>query len=198
MAGCDLVIHAAAWVQTWGDAKAAWQVTVEGTRNVMGAAVAAGVERVVHVSTEAVLVGGDPIVGADETWPYPEHPVGLYPVTKGAAEREVHAAVENGLHAVIVRPRAIWGRDDTVMAVNLVQAIDSGRFAWIDGGRPLTSTCHVDNVVEGIFAAADRGRIGATYFLTDGEDRTIRAFFGAVLETIGVDIPSKSAPRWLA
>lgn len=194
----DAVIHAAAWVHTWGDSEAAFAVTVAGTEAVLDAAKRANVERMVHVSTEAVLVDGNPIVQATEERPLPAAPAGLYPATKGEAERRVREAAAAGLNVSIVRPRAIWGRDDSVMAANAVASIDSGRFAWIDGGRPLTSTCHVDNAVEGIFLALEQGAPGEAYFLTDGQNRSVRAFFSSVLEALDVTPPAKSVPRWLA
>ena len=89
MLGCDVVFHAAALVGEWGRREDFFKVNVEGTEHVLAAAKAAGVPRLVHVSTEAVLVGiGSPALrNADETWPYPKKPLGLYPLTKGLAER---------------------------------------------------------------------------------------------------------------
>ena len=83
MAGCTFAFHAAAQVEVWGRREDFLRVNVDGTERVLDAARAAGVRRVVHVSTEAVLVGGPPIVRADETRPLPDQPLGLYPETKG-------------------------------------------------------------------------------------------------------------------
>ncbi len=97
-----------------------------------------------HVGTEAVLADGEPIVRADETRPYPERPAGPYPISKGQAERAVIAANRLGeLETVAIRPRFIWGKGDTSVLPELVEAVRKGRFAWIDGGHYLTSTCHV-------------------------------------------------------
>lgn len=89
MDDCDAVFHSAAVVELWGDPDHFHRVNVQGTQNVVNAAKMAGVPALVHVSTEAVLAGGPPIVDADETWDYPARPCGLYPTTKGAAERIV-------------------------------------------------------------------------------------------------------------
>src|SRR2546428_789915 len=77
MRGCDVVFHAAAKVEEWGDPKDFHRITVQGTEAVIAAARAAGVRRLVHVSTEAVLVGGGPIVDVDETRPRPARNIGL-------------------------------------------------------------------------------------------------------------------------
>jgi nucleoside-diphosphate-sugar epimerase len=99
---------------------------------------------------------------------------------------------------VIVRPRFIWGRNDTANLIKFVDGLRSGRLRWIAGGRYATSTCHVANVVEGAILAAERGAPGAVYFLTDGEPVEFRWFLTEVLATQKLEAPKKSVPRWLA
>lgn len=199
MEGCDAVFHAAAYVKLWGRREDFFRVNVQGTTNVLEQARAAGVPVVVHVSTEAVLVGDDqPIVQADETRPLAAHPAGLYPLTKGIAEERVRAASSPDLRTVIVRPRFIWGKGDTTLLPRLVRMVKSGRFLWIDGGRHLTSTCHIANVCEGILLAAERGRSGQAYFLTDGQPVVFRDFVTELLRTQGVEPGDRSIPSWLA
>ena len=69
---------------------------------------------------------------------------------------------------------------------------------WMDGGDYLTSTCHVDNVVEGTLLALENGVGGEIYFLTDKEPVEFRSFMTALLATQGLTPPNKSIPRWLA
>jgi nucleoside-diphosphate-sugar epimerase len=198
MAGADVVIHAAAYVAEHGPLAEFLRVTVTGTENALAAARAAGVQRFVHVSTEAVLADGKPIVRADEARPRTSRPIGPYPLSKGLAEDRVLAANRDGLATVIVRPRFIWGAGDTNLLPKIAELVKRGRFAWIGGGRYLSSTCHVDNVVEGVLLAAERGGPGEIYFLTDGEPVELRAFLTQVLATYGADPGDRSVPRWLA
>jgi nucleoside-diphosphate-sugar epimerase len=198
MEGCKLVIHSAAYAKDHGPRTEFFRANVEGTANVLAAARAAGVERLVHVSTEAVLADGRPIVQADEDRPIAERPVGLYPLTKGLAEKQVRAAASAGFDAVVVRPRFIWGRGDTTLLPPMVQAVRQGRWRWIDGGHYLTSTCHVENAVEGVLCAADRGARGGVYFLTDGPPAEFRSFVGDMLRAAGVDPGERNLPRWAA
>lgn len=198
MAGCDVVFHAAAFVKTWGTRDEFFRANVAGTDHVLAAARASSVRALVHVSTEAVLAGERPIVRADETWPHATHPAGLYPLTKGIAEERVVLANSPDFRAVIIRPRLIWGKGDTSVLPQIAEAVRAGRFSWIDGGRYLTSTCHVDNVCEGALLAAQRGRAGEAYFLTDGDPVEMRGFLTALLRTQGLDPGSSSIPGWLA
>lgn len=197
MAGADVVFHCAAKVDDWGDPAEFHRVNVEGTAHVIEAARAAGVRRLVHVSTEAVLADGTPIHNADETRPRALRPVGLYPSTKAEAEAVALAANRDGLEVVVVRPRFIWGKGDTAILPKIVEVMRKGQFAWIGGGRFLTSTCHVRNVCEGALLAAERGRPGEIYFLTDGAPVEFRGFITAMAATQGADAGQRAVPRAL-
>ena len=196
MRGFDVVFHVAALASEWGAPKLFHRINVEGTRHVIAAARDAGVSRLVHVSTEAVLLGGPPLRNADETRPRPFRPVGPYGWSKGLAEAEVLAENQRGLETVVVRPRLIWGTGDTTVLPRMVQAVRDGKFMWIAGGRYLTSTCHVRNACEGLLLAAERGRPGEIYFVTDGAPVEFRAFITALLRSQGVEPGDRSAPRW--
>jgi nucleoside-diphosphate-sugar epimerase len=187
---CDVVIHAAAIAKEHGKLSDFMKTNVEGTRAMLALAKHA---RFVHVSTEAVLADGNPIVRAIETAPYPTKPAGPYPISKGAAERLVVEA-----KGIVVRPRFVWGRGDTSLLPQLIETIKRGRFAWIGDGHYLTSTCHVRNTVEGCIAAAEHGTPGEIYFLTDGEPIDFRDFLTKYLATQGVDAGTRTVPRWVA
>jgi len=203
LAGCDVVFHAAAKVADWGPRAEFQRDTIDGTRRVADAARAAGVRRLVHVSTEAVLIGkgAPPMHGADETWPLPRRPLGLYPWSKGRAEEVVRAAnaPAAGFETVIVRPRFIWGKGDTQLLPRLAGMVRDNKFVWIGGGRFPTSTTHVRNVCQGLVLAAERGVAGETYFVTDGAPIEFREFVTAMLRTAGVDASTvRSVPLWAA
>jgi nucleoside-diphosphate-sugar epimerase len=198
MRGTELVFHAAAATQEWAPLEHFRRINVEGTRNVLSAARAAKVRRLVHVSTESVLLDGKPLVDVDESRPIPSRVIGRYPRTKAEAEGLVRAANGDGLETIVVRPRLVWGKGDTTVLPKLVEAVSAGRFAWIDQGRALTSTCHVRNACEGLVRAAERGRPGEVYFVTDGEPVEVRGFLTAMLATQGVDPGARSVPRGVA
>ena len=197
MRGCDTVFHAAAHTDQLAPLADHMRINVAGTEHVLAAARGAGVKRVVHVGTEAVLADGKPIVRANETRALPKHPMGPYPITKGLAEQAVLAANQGGLETVVVRPRFVWGKGDTTVLPELIKAVKSGSFGWIGGGTYLTSTTHVDNVVEGLLLAATKGAPGAIYFISDGEPVELRNFLTKLLATQGVDAGSRNVPRWL-
>ncbi len=191
----DVVFHAAAKVDEWGRPAEFERVNVEGTKNVLWAAKHAGVARVVHVSTEAVLLDGGSLVDADETTPYARRPLGWYARTKRDAEREVLAANGKDLETVVVRPRFVWGPGDTTLLPRFTDAVRTGRFRWIGDGRHLTSTTHVANAVHGLLLAADRGRPGEAYFVTDGPPVEFQEMVTRLLATVGLAPPERRIGR---
>lgn len=196
--GCDVAFHAAAHLGDWGDPADFERDNVQGTANVIEACRLGGVGRLVHVGTEAALLAGQPLVGADETEPLRPDSPALYSASKARAEALVLAANGEQLETVVVRPRFVWGRGDTTLLPRMVEMVRSGRFAWIGGGRHRTSITHVDNVVEGLVLAAERATPGRAYFVTDGEPVVFRDFVTELLATQGVKAPRRSVPAGLA
>jgi nucleoside-diphosphate-sugar epimerase len=195
---CEVAFHCAAHLGDWGRREDFERGNVQGTRNALAAARQAGVRRLVHVGTEAALLAGRPLVEVDERAPLRFDSRALYSATKARAEAAVIEANRDGLETVVVRPRFVWGRGDTTLLPLMTEAVRSGRFAWIGGGRHRTSTTHVDNTVHGLLLAAERGAPGGVYFVTDGAPVVFRDFVTRLLETQGVEAPTRSVPRPLA
>jgi nucleoside-diphosphate-sugar epimerase len=196
--GCELAFHAAATLGDWGEAEEFRSGNVDGTANALAACAEAGVRRFVHVGTEAALMAGRPLHEVDETAPLRPDSPALYPATKARAEQLALAANRDGFETVVVRPRFVWGRGDTTILPTLADMVQSGRFAWIGGGRQRTSTTHVANAVEGLLLGAKRGRPGNAYFVTDGAPVVFREFVGSLLATQGLEAPTRTIPTWIA
>jgi nucleoside-diphosphate-sugar epimerase len=192
--GCEFAFHAAAQLGEWGSREDFIRDNVDGTRNTREACADAGVRRFVHVGTEAALLAGKPLVEVDETAPLRPDSKALYPATKAMAEQAVLDANTPDFETVVVRPRLVWGPGDTSVLPALVELIDKGRFAWIGGGRHLTSTAHIDNTVEGLMLGAERGTPGNAYFVTDGDPVVFRDFVTEWVATQGVEAPRMSIP----
>lgn len=198
LAGCEAVIHAAAFTKEWGTRAEFWAATVHGTQRLLAAARAAGVKRFLHISTEAVLFTGQDLKDIDETYPLPRRSRFLYSESKLEAEKAVVAANVPGVfETVVVRPRLVWGPGDVTVLPVLVEQVRTGKFVWIDHGRNRTSTTHIANLVAGVRCALERGRGGEVYFLTDGEVHSYKDFLTAYLATQGVTVADKSLPKWL-
>ena len=196
--GCGVTFHSAAKVEDWGDPDEFERLNVRGTQNVVDACRGAGVERLVHVGTEAALMAGHPLVNVNEDAALRPDSPALYSSSKAKAEQLVRAANGDGLETVVIRPRFVWGSGDTTLLPTLAEMVRAGRFRWVGGGRQLTATTHVANTVEGLWLGATRAPAGSVYFVTDGEPVVFRDFVTRMLATQGVTPTDKSVPAGLA
>jgi nucleoside-diphosphate-sugar epimerase len=197
MQGAHYLIHAAADTSHGIASTKQDEVNLQGARNVYTAATKAGVRRAVHISSESVLLNGQALKNANETIPIPNTFAGGYSRTKAVSEKIALEYSTPRLEVVVVRPRFVWGLGDTTALPQLIEAAESGKLAWIGGGRYRTSTTHLANVVEGVLLALKRGVAGEVYFISDGEPVEFRDFITRMLETQGVNVPQKEVPRWL-
>ena len=197
MQGARYVFHVAADYRLWArDPSEIVRNNLEGTRAVMAAALAAGVERVVYTSSVATLKPHDDGTPADETSRHSEESaIGAYKKSKLLAERLVERMVaEEGLPAVIVNPSMPIGPRDikpTPTGRVIVEAALGRIPAFVDTGLNLV---HVDDVAQGHLLALKRGRIGESYIL-GGQDAAFRDMVGAIAGLAGRAAPRIGLPR---
>jgi dihydroflavonol-4-reductase len=166
--GCDALFHVAADYRLWVlRPEPLYRSNVRGTRDIMRAALAAGVKRIVYTSSVATLGftrDGSP---ADETTPVTiDDMIGHYKRSKFLAEAEVSRMVEkDGLPAVIVNPSTPIGPRDikpTPTGRIILEAAAGRMPAYVDTGL---NVVHVDDVAAGHLLAFERGKIGERYIL---------------------------------
>jgi nucleoside-diphosphate-sugar epimerase len=198
LAGVDAVVHSAAFVEEWGTREEFWEANVDGTTRVLDAARNAGVRRFVHVGTEAGLFDGHDLLDIDEDVDPPRRHLYPYSETKAEAERRVLAASSPSFETIVIRPRLVWGPRDASVIPAILAMARAGKFVWLDGGRALSSTTHVANLVHALVLALDRGKPGRAYFVADDGTRTMRSFLGAAAAAHGVDLGTRSIPSRVA
>jgi nucleoside-diphosphate-sugar epimerase len=195
MAGCQVVFHVAALFKMWGSRKEFDEVNVNGTRTLVEAAIAtASIRKVVMVSAGAVVQGDPkPLVNIDESTPVQEPNFAPYSASKAAAEKILLAADgrRKGFQTIAIRPPLLWGAD-MPMLDQMVDVVQSGSWRWPAGGTQTISTCHIDNLVDALLLAVDRGH--GAYFVADAEQATLKSVFGDLLATRGVKADDKSIP----
>ena len=196
MRGVRYVFHVAADYRLWArDPEEIVRNNRDTTANVMRAARAAGVERVVYTSSVATLLP-DPAGPADETRPArPDEAIGAYKRSKVIAERLVERMVaDERLPAVIVNPSTPIGPRDvkpTPTGRIIVEAANGRMPAFVDSGLNLV---HVDDVAAGHLAALDRGRIGERYVL-GGQDASLAEMLAEIAALVGGRPPRIAIPR---
>ncbi|HUC73547.1 MAG TPA: hopanoid-associated sugar epimerase [Stellaceae bacterium] len=195
VAGCRYLFHVAADYRLWvPDPAAMYRANVEGTRELMRAALAAGVERVVYTSSVATL-GLVPGGSADEDTPSRlDHMIGPYKRSKFQAEEVVRGLVaERRLPAVIVNPSTPVGPGDlkpTPTGRLILEAARGRMPGYVDTGL---NVVHVDDVADGELTAAERGQVGQRYIL-GGENMSLAAILAEVALAVGRRAPRLRVP----
>lgn len=197
--GAEAIVHCAAFVEQWGPVDAWKRFNVYGTARVLAAAREAGAQRFIHISTESVLWRGQHLRdGVDETYPLAPNSPYPYAATKAQAEVLVRQASTQSFQTIILRPRFIWGPGDTTLAPTIEAMARAGKFAWVNGGRALTSTTHIANLIHAIELALTKGQAGEAYFILDDGVRPMREMIAGIAAARGVTLPDTSVPGWLA
>ncbi len=196
MQGVRYVFHVAADYRLWArDPEEIVRNNLSGTQAVMGAALGAGVERVVYTSSVATLGFRDDGAPSDETLPLkPAEAIGAYKRSKVIAEREVERMAADGLPVVIVSPSTPIGARDvkpTPTGRIIVEAAEGRMPAFLDTGLNLV---HVDDVAQGHLKAMDKGRQGETYIL-GGQDVSLGKMLAEIAALVGRKAPTVSLPR---
>ncbi|ROP61434.1 NAD(P)-dependent oxidoreductase [Curtobacterium sp. PhB115] len=200
--GVDAVVHLAAKVSLAGDPADFVRVNVDGTRTLLTAARAAGVERFVFVSSPSVGHTGSSLVGAGAGPAEPARARGDYARTKAAAELLALDADAPGFAVVAVRPHLVWGPGDTQLIGRIVERARAGRLPLLDSGAALIDTLYVDNAASAMVAAlehaADDVVHGNAYVVTNGEPRPVADLLAGICTASGVPVPRMHVPAAVA
>lgn len=196
MAGVAQVHHAAAYVGLGGrrDRERLYRVNVAGTAHVVNAALAAGVERLVHTSSIAAFGRPERLDQTiDETAEW--HPSRLntaYAVSKHEAELEVYRGIAEGLDAVIVNPSLVFGVGRPGENTRLIaERIRDRKIPVVPIGG--TNVVDVEDVAAGHRRAMRHGKTGERYLL-GGENLSWRTILGTLAEAFGVAPPRRALP----
>ncbi len=193
--GCTAVIHAAGNFRFWGSADEFFNTNVNGTETVLRGCAAAGVQRIVHVSTIAVAGKIPPHSIVDEAFNC--QPQDAYQQTKLQGEQRALAlGKELGLDVVVVRPGAFygpWGQ----YAFNRLFFVEPLR-GWrvkVGGGRYIQFPAFVPDVARGIWLALEHGRPGEIYNIS-GRSLSHNEANHIISDLAGISRFRLNTPRW--
>jgi dihydroflavonol-4-reductase len=197
-AGCGLVFHVAADYRLWSrNPGELYRSNVDGTRNMLAAAQAAGVERFVYTSTVGCI--GIPAGGlGDESQPVSlANMTGAYKRSKFLAEQIALEFARNGFPVVIVNPTAPMGDHDfkpTPTGQIVLDFLNGGMPMFIDTGLNVVG---VRDVAMGHLLACERGKAGERYIL-GSENMTLGKILAELAQITGLKAPTLQLPYFLA
>lgn len=195
LAGCDSLFHAAADYRLWtSDPQVMYAVNVEGTRNILSAALKLNLSRVVYTSSVGTLGNpGNGIPGNEHTPVSFADMVGHYKKSKFLAEKEAEGFIAKGLPLTIVNPSTPVGRLDikpTPTGKIIVDFLNRKMPAYLDTGLNLID---VEDCAKGHVLAAEKGKIGEKYILGN-QNMTLREIFEMLQDISGVPAPKVRLP----
>ncbi|MBD2463287.1 NAD-dependent epimerase/dehydratase family protein [Oscillatoria sp. FACHB-1407] len=190
MTRVDTVFHIAAYVELGlVDAAKMERINVDGTRAVLEAARAAHISKMVYCSTIGIF-GDTQGKVIDETFQRTQKDFSsAYDSTKYHAQKLVDQYAAEGFPVVSVMPSGIFGADDPHFGPAIKTFLKGWLKLWLAGDR-VTGIVHVDDLVEGMILAAEKGQPGSYYILSAG-DMTTREMFHVLSQESGIPEPKE-------
>ncbi|MEE9296719.1 MAG: NAD-dependent epimerase/dehydratase family protein [Phycisphaerae bacterium] len=202
-AGVKIVYHAAARVGDWGKWDDFVRVSIDGTGNLLEAAIDAGVGRFLHISSISAYghVDGEGLV-IDESAPLGRQLArwSYYSRAKVDAEKLVWAAHRDGrLDVTVIRPSWLYGPRDRVTLGRIIKAIRRRKTKLIGDGTNRLSVVHAANVAQAAILAAefDAAR-GEAYNCSNDGEITQAEYFNAIAAAIGEPPVTRKVPYGVA
>ncbi|UAM99212.1 NAD-dependent epimerase/dehydratase family protein [Polaribacter litorisediminis] len=189
----DCVIHAAALSSPWGDKKQFESANVKTQINLIENAKKHGVKRFIFISTPSLYFEYKDAFNVKEEDPLPKKFVNEYAKTKRKAELLL---IDSGIPFIILRPRALIGRGDTVIMPRLIKANTEGKLKIIGNGKNMADLTSVENAANAIVLAvkAKGAAVNEIYHITNGKPIMLWKVIRDVLQQLGKKPPVKKVP----
>ena len=171
-------------------------VNVKGTKNIIDEAAKAGVEKIVHCSSVAAMGICNDVPANEESECTPHHSYGL---SKLHAEELIGKLYsEKGLPAVIIRFSMVYGPGDWRDMLRIARLVKRRIIPKIGNKPKLTPLIHVEDAVEGLFLAMQKGRPGETYLITNKNSEPFDKILKTIAKTLGITCVTLPVPEWAA
>lgn len=197
--GCDFLFHVAASYTFWTPRpELVYETNVTGTRNLLEAARAIGIKRIVYTSTESTIgTGKNGCPGNEALDNSLSRLAGHYKKSKYLAEKAALEMSREGLPVVIVNPTTPIGAYDikpTPTGKIIVDFLNRRMPAYVDTGLNLVD---VEDVAKGHILALEKGRPGERYILGN-RNLTLKEVMGILEQATGISAPRLRMPLWVA
>jgi len=195
----DFVVHCAAKAGDWGKYKEFYETNVIGTKNVINACIQKGIKRIIFISSPSVYFNGENRFDILEDDPVPEKQFS-YGKTKLISESELLSIKNIGLKAIILRPRAVYGKYDNIIIPRILKLSEKKRFPLINNGQALTDITYIENLIDAVracFSAPDSAW-NEIYNISNGDPIRIKDWFSQVLLIFDRPFKPKNMPESIA
>jgi nucleoside-diphosphate-sugar epimerase len=192
----EYVIHAAALSSPWGKYKEFEDANLRSQLNLINAIKGNKIVKYIYISTPSMYFDSTNRKDIRENDPLPRKFINAYSTTKRMAEIEL---INSGIPYVILRPRALTGRGDTVIMPRIISAHKKGRLKIIGNGKNIVDLTSVANAVDAILLSlkAEGAALNQIYNITNGEPVNLWEKITYVLSLMNEQLPQKKIPYWL-
>jgi len=187
--GQSIVFHVAALASDWGVYQKFYEINVDGTKNVARAALKAGIDRLVFISSTAVYG----LIGYRYRSENDVRPIRnfAYAVTKRKAEDWLNRfSLETKLPITIIQPANVFGPYDRTFFIKFADALKKRMMMFINDGKAWTCPTYIENLTEALWLAATKKEaIGETFIISDGLEINWRKFITKICQKLEVKVP---------
>lgn len=197
---CDAVVHCAALSSPWGTAEDFMRANVLATRRILAASQRTGVRRFIHMGSPSIHFRFSDQYGIDERFEPPRRWITEYARSKWESELCVRAAAVNGLEALVLRPRAVFGERDQAILPRLMAIADRGWFPLIHHGEAVIDVTYVANLARLVAQCvkADVVADGRAYNVTNGDPIRVGDLVAKLFVAMGREVRLVPVPRGVA
>ena len=150
----DIVIHAAALSDSWGDPEEFQKINMTVTQNLLKASKNRGVQSFIFISSPSIYAAMKDQYELTEEHEASFPPFNDYAKTKLEAEKLVLAINTETFKTVAIRPRAIVGPDDRVLLPKITEMVNRGVLPLFRGGKAVIELTDVRDVAKAVLLAA--------------------------------------------
>lgn len=191
----DCIIHSAAFAAPFGSNNKFTKTNVEGTRSVMQSALNMNVNRVIVISSSSVFEKANPNDNHSDELPSkpPSHP---YSLSKYRAE-QILDDFPKGMW-IGLRPRAVFGNNDTTVLPRIRKLINSKRYLVIGNGKTLVDVTCMSNFLDAVECAidADVKATGRVYNISNGKPLEAGYMMSKIAQNIHPNAKAKHIPQF--
>lgn len=197
MKNCYKIVHCAALSSPYGRYKDFYNANIVSTSNLIQSALKNNICKFVHISTPSIYFDYTDKSDIKETDPLPKKFVNYYAETKYEAEKLVRlASVKETMDCIILRPRAIFGKDDTTIIPRFLKANARTGVPFIRNGNFYIDITYVENVVHAIELSLNSTSLhyGKAYNITNAEPVLFKDLIELIFKRIGIKLYKRKIP----
>jgi nucleoside-diphosphate-sugar epimerase len=191
--GVNMIVNTASLSAPWGNRTAFIQANLNTQYNLLHAAKERGIERFIYISSPSIYYNGKSRLDVKESEPLPKKFVNEYARTKHEAEQLL---IKHFSPFIILRPRALIGRGDSIIMPRLIKAVSEKRLKVIGKGNNIVDLTSVSNVADAIILAlkAPKEALNQAYNITNGEPVKLWDQIALVLKQLNLELSANRIP----